>query len=165
MIVSTLICGTIFVYTDYNIVYTISETIQVVCVPHECFWGWAADLVYMFFAIFVVLSFINYVFVWIVLRYRSTKNTNNNLSSSYAWSQRILKTLCVIMFFNFVGLSMNSILRLTLPRLNLNITQRAIAMHSLSCLTVTVMSSNAPILFIHKFVLNYIIRNLAIFPL
>nr|CAD2181396.1 unnamed protein product [Meloidogyne enterolobii] len=69
------------------------------------------------------------------------------------------------MFFNFVGLSMNSILRLTLPRLNLNVTQRAIAMHSLSCLTVTVMSSNAPILFIHKFVLNYIIRNLAIFPL
>lgn len=50
---------------------------------------------------------------------------------------------------------MNSILRLTLPRLNLNVTQRAISMHSLSCLTVTVMSSNAPILFIHKFVLNF----------
>uniref|UniRef100_A0A1I8B5K9 7TM_GPCR_Srx domain-containing protein n=1 Tax=Meloidogyne hapla TaxID=6305 RepID=A0A1I8B5K9_MELHA len=54
------------------------------------------------------------------------------------------------MFFNFVGLSMNSILRLTVPHLNLSVTQRSIAMHALSCITVFVMTSNAPILFIHN---------------
>jgi len=45
---------------------------------------------------------------------------------------------------------MNSIIRLTIPHLNFNVTQRALAIHGLSCLTNFVMSTNAPILFTFK---------------
>ena len=72
-------------------------------------------------------------------------------ASSYAWTRRILKTLPVIMLFNFIGLFMNSIARMAVPRLNLNITDRTIVIYSLGCLTAFVISSNAPILFTFKY--------------
>uniref|UniRef100_A0A1I8BIW4 Uncharacterized protein n=1 Tax=Meloidogyne hapla TaxID=6305 RepID=A0A1I8BIW4_MELHA len=42
---------------------------------------------------------------------------------------------------------MNYSIRLTVPHLNLNVTQKAITIHSLSCVTCFVMSTNAPVLF------------------
>ena len=71
-------------------------------------------------------------------------------ASSYAWTRKILKTLSVIMLFNFIGLFMNSIARMAVPRLNLNIADRTIVIYSLGCLTAFVMSLNAPILFTFK---------------
>uniref|UniRef100_A0A915MME4 G-protein coupled receptors family 1 profile domain-containing protein n=1 Tax=Meloidogyne javanica TaxID=6303 RepID=A0A915MME4_MELJA len=69
-------------------------------------------------------------------------------SSSFAWAYRILKTLSVLMILNLIGFSMNSIVRLIVPRFELDVTQRTILIHALSCLTNLVMASNAPILFI-----------------
>jgi len=55
------------------------------------------------------------------------------------------------MILNLIGFSMNSIVRLIVPRFELDVTQRTILIHALSCLTNLVMASNAPILFIFKF--------------
>uniref|UniRef100_A0A1I8B6P2 WS_DGAT_C domain-containing protein n=1 Tax=Meloidogyne hapla TaxID=6305 RepID=A0A1I8B6P2_MELHA len=52
------------------------------------------------------------------------------------------------MAFNLIGHSMNSIARMTVPRLDLDITQSTIVTHSLSCLTNFVMASNGPILYL-----------------
>ncbi|CAK5083052.1 unnamed protein product [Meloidogyne enterolobii] len=77
--------------------------------------------------------------------------TNFSHFLANAWAFRILKTLSVLMILNLIGFSMNSIVRLTVPRFELDVTQRTILIHALSCLTNLVMASNAPILFIFKF--------------
>nr|CAD2193349.1 unnamed protein product [Meloidogyne enterolobii] len=147
MFISTLVSPSIIIYAQYQVVYTVPESTQVICVPHECSWAWAGDLIYVIFVSFYGLTLANYIIIWIVLKWHSWKSTNQNLASPYEWTRRILKTLSIILFLNLIGLSMNSIIRLTIPHLNFNVTQRALAIHGLSCLTNFVMSTNAPILF------------------
>uniref|UniRef100_A0A1I8B0X3 G_PROTEIN_RECEP_F1_2 domain-containing protein n=1 Tax=Meloidogyne hapla TaxID=6305 RepID=A0A1I8B0X3_MELHA len=130
----------------FSIFFSVSETNKVICAPHECFWGWASDLTYIMFSFFYVLTLVNYVIIWIMLRWTAKKNQKQ--AASFAWAYRILKTLSVLMILNLIGFSMNSIVRLIVPRFELNVTQRTILIHSLSCLTNLVMASNAPILFI-----------------
>jgi hypothetical protein len=64
------------------------------------------------------------------------------------------------MTLNLIGLSLNSIVRITIPRLNLNILQSTIVTHSLSCLTNFGMACDGPVLFLSKFLIifNFIIN-------
>nr|CAD2163835.1 unnamed protein product [Meloidogyne enterolobii] len=147
MLISTLICPAIITYAQYQVVYTVPESTQVICVSHECSWGWAADLIYVIFVSFYVLTLANYIIIWIVLKWHSWKSSNQNLAPSHDWTRRILKTLSIILLLNIIGLTMNYTTRIIVPRLNFNLTQKTITIHGLSCITCLVMSSNAPILF------------------
>ncbi|KAF7627331.1 hypothetical protein Mgra_00009372, partial [Meloidogyne graminicola] len=146
MFCSILLTPAIILYAQFNIVFTVPETFKILCTPTECSWGWAADLTYFIFSSFYGLTLLNYLILWIVLKWKVIKN-ENKFTSSYAWTHKILKTLSVIMLINFIGLFMNSIARIIVPRFNLNITEKSIIIYSLSCLISVVMSSNAPILF------------------
>ncbi|KAF7636266.1 hypothetical protein Mgra_00004255 [Meloidogyne graminicola] len=145
-----LICICIFhsfiAYGGFQIVFTVPETNQIICAPHECVWGWASDLIYFIFSFFYILTLINYIIIWIMLKWTTKKNQKQ--SSSFAWAYRILKTLSILVLLNLIGFSMNCIVRLSVPRFDLNVTQRTLIIHSLSCLTNLVMTLNAPILFI-----------------
>ncbi|KAF7633003.1 hypothetical protein Mgra_00007585 [Meloidogyne graminicola] len=147
MLLPIILCPTLIIYAEYQIIYTVPETNKIICISTECSWGWASDLIYYIFILFYGLTLINYIIVWIVLKLYDWKNINNNNTSSFTWTRRILKILTIIMILNIMGFSMNIILRLTVPHLNLNITQKTITIQTLTCLTCFVMSSNAPIFF------------------
>ncbi|KAF7626125.1 G_PROTEIN_RECEP_F1_2 domain-containing protein [Meloidogyne graminicola] len=129
MICTSFICPLIIIWAIYQIVNTASENTQVICAPHECMWGWASDLTYFIFSAINFLTVVNYIIVWIALKWHAIKNQNQ---ASFEWTHRILKTLAVLMVLNLIGHSMNSIARMTVPRLDLDITQSTIVTHSLS---------------------------------
>nr|CAD2186251.1 unnamed protein product [Meloidogyne enterolobii] len=145
MICTLFICPAIIIWAIYQIVNTMPETSQIICAPHECTVGWAGDLSYFIFSVINFLTLVNYIIVWIALKWHVNKNQNQ---ASFEWTHRIIKTLAVLMAFNLVGHSMNSIARMTVPRLDLDITQSTIVTHSLSCLTNFVMASDGPILYL-----------------
>nr|CAD2208301.1 unnamed protein product [Meloidogyne enterolobii] len=76
MLFCIIFCHSFIAYSGYQIIFTVSETNKVICAPHECFWGWASDLVYVMFSFFYVLTFINYVIIWIMLRWTAKNNQN-----------------------------------------------------------------------------------------
>ncbi|CAK5096903.1 unnamed protein product [Meloidogyne enterolobii] len=82
MFISTLVSPSIIIYAQYQVVYTVPESTQVICVPHECSWAWAGDLIYVIFVSFYGLTLANYIIIWIVLKWHSWKSTNQNLGKN-----------------------------------------------------------------------------------
>ncbi|CAK5082913.1 unnamed protein product [Meloidogyne enterolobii] len=77
MLFSSLLSPAIIIYAQFQIVYSVQETRQIICVASECSWSWAADLTYFLFTSFYGFTLINYSTVWIVLKYRTWKANNN----------------------------------------------------------------------------------------
>ncbi|CAK5091010.1 unnamed protein product [Meloidogyne enterolobii] len=134
----------------WQICITIPKT-QVICSISDCYQKDVGQLSFRNSLIIIGFSTLNYILIWILLKYRSDNTLANKKGANY--TQRIFKSLMVITSMVVAGWMLNAGSRFIMPLLSLNPLQTFYFSSILGWITNFVMACNAPVLY--KFSKDY----------
>nr|CAD2183375.1 unnamed protein product [Meloidogyne enterolobii] len=128
----------------WQICITIPKT-QVICSISDCYQKDVGQLSFRNSLIIIGFSTLNYILIWILLKYRSDNTLANKKGADY--TQRIFKSLMVITSMVVAGWMLNAGSRFIMPLLSLNPLQTFYFSSILGWITNFVMACNAPVLY------------------
>nr|CAD2168820.1 unnamed protein product [Meloidogyne enterolobii] len=134
----------------WQICITIPKT-QVICSISDCYQKDVGQLSFRNSLIIIGFSTLNYILIWILLKYRSDNTLANKKGANY--TQRIFKSLIVITSMVVAGWMLNAGSRFIMPLLSLNPLQTFYFSSILGWITNFVMACNALVLY--KFSKDY----------
>ncbi|KAF7629150.1 G_PROTEIN_RECEP_F1_2 domain-containing protein [Meloidogyne graminicola] len=115
---------------------------QVICSITDCFQKDLGQMTFRNNIIVILFSTLNYIIIWIVIKWRST---NNKQVENY--TKKIFKSLSVIMAMVLAGWMLNTLVHVILPLFSLDEIQIFYLISILGCISNFVMACNLPVLY------------------